>query len=179
MKRITNRPLNTQRLKTPVVGTAKIHWLIDLIQLSYVNISMNNSAEENNPEVFPGNKTGGIHCRKSLILPKKQTNKQTKKHNITQLKTKQNKNLQSQKIRSSFEAGGSGVCFQLQTEESFKQRSRVERFGSQPQTLKTCRRKFDAHWILSSFIFTDYLLKVSSIMRCWMVNTNLDLSVTF
>ena len=79
---------------------------MDLIQLSYVNISMNNSAEENNPEVFPGNKTGGIHCRKSLILPKKQTNKQTKKHNITQLKTKQNKNLQSQKIRSSFEAGG-------------------------------------------------------------------------
>ena len=106
MKRTTNRPLNTQRLKTPFVGTAKIHWLIDLIQLSYVNISMNNSAEENNPEVFPGNKTGGIHCRKSLILSKKQTNKQTKKHNITQLKTKQNKNLQSQKIRSSFEAGG-------------------------------------------------------------------------
>ena len=68
---------------------------------------MNNSAEENNPEVFPGNKTGGIHCCKSLISPKKQTNKQTKKkHNITQLKTKQNKNLQSQKIRSSFEAGG-------------------------------------------------------------------------
>ena len=92
MKRITNRPLNTRRLKTPVVGTAKIHWLIDLIQLSYVNISMNNSAEENNPEVFPGNKTGGIHCRKSLISPKKQTNKQTKKkpqHNTTQNKTKQ------------------------------------------------------------------------------------------
>ena len=89
------------------MGTAKIHWLIDLIKLSYVNISINNSAEENNPEVFPGNKTGGIHCRKSLISPKKQTNKQTnKKHNITQLKTKQNKNLQSQKIRSSFEAGG-------------------------------------------------------------------------
>ena len=41
---------------------------------------MNNSAEENNPEVFPGNKTGGIHCRKSLISPKKQTNKQTKKN---------------------------------------------------------------------------------------------------
>ena len=107
VKRTTNRLLNTLRLKTPVVGTAKIHWLIDLIQLSYVNISMNNSAEENNPEVFPGNKTGGIHCRKSLISPKKQTNKQTKKnHNITQLKTKQNKNLQSQKIRSSFGAGG-------------------------------------------------------------------------
>ena len=105
VKRTTNRLLNTLRLKTPVVGTAKIHWLIDLIQLSYVNISMNNSAEENNPEVFPGNKTGGIHCRKSLISPKnKQTNK--KNHNITQLKTKQNKNLQSQKIRSSFEAGG-------------------------------------------------------------------------
>ena len=40
---------------------------------------MNNSTEENNPEVFPGNKTGGIHCRKSLISPKKQTNKQTNK----------------------------------------------------------------------------------------------------
>ena len=25
---------------------------------------MNTSAEENNPEVFPGNKTGGIHCCK-------------------------------------------------------------------------------------------------------------------
>ena len=61
------------------MGTAKIHWLIDLIKLSYVNISINNSAEENNPEVFPGNKTGGIHCRKSLISPKKQTNKQTNK----------------------------------------------------------------------------------------------------
>ena len=93
VKRTTNRLLNTLRLKTPVVGTAKIHWLIDLIQLSYVNISMNNSAEENNPEVFPGNKTGGIHCRKSLISPKKQTNKQTNKkkpqHNTTQNKTKQ------------------------------------------------------------------------------------------
>ena len=90
VKRTTNRLLNTLRLKTPVVGTAKIHWLIDLIQLSYVNISMNNSAEENNPEVFPGNKTGGIHCRKSLISPKKQTNKQTKpQHNTTQNKTKQ------------------------------------------------------------------------------------------
>ena len=82
MKRITNRPLNTQRLKTTVVGTAKIHWLIDLIQLSYVNISMNNSAEENNPEVFPGNKTGGIHCRKSLIFTQK-TNKQTNKQKNT------------------------------------------------------------------------------------------------
>ena len=90
VKRTTNRLLNTLRLKTPVVGTAKIHWLIDLIQLSYVNISMNNSAEENNPEVFPGNKTGGIHCRKSLISPKKQTNKQKKpQHNTTQNKTKQ------------------------------------------------------------------------------------------
>ena len=51
---------------------------------------MNNSAEENNPEVFPGNKTGGIHCRKSLISPKKQTNKKKKpQHNTTQNKTKQ------------------------------------------------------------------------------------------
>ena len=87
MERTTNKLSNTQRLKTPVVGTAKIHWLIDIIQLSYVNISMNNSAEENNPEVFPGNKTGGIHCRKSLISLKKQTNKQTRE-------------------LSSFEAGG-------------------------------------------------------------------------
>ena len=49
---------------------------------------MNNSAERNNPEVFPGDRTGGIHCRKSLISP---SNKKRKKHNTTKNKTKQNK----------------------------------------------------------------------------------------
>ena len=66
---------------------------------------MNNSAERNNPEVFPGNRTGGIHCRKSLISS---SNKKRKKHNTTKNKTKQkkiNKNLQSQKMHSAFEAG--------------------------------------------------------------------------
>ena len=65
---------------------------------------MNNSAERNNPEVFPGNRTGGIHCHKSLISP---SNKKIKKHNTTKNKTKKklNKNLQSQKMYSAFEAG--------------------------------------------------------------------------
>ena len=58
---------------------AKIHWLIDLIQLPYVDI-LYNSAEKN-PEVFPGNKTSGIYCRKSLIS---HSNKKTK----TKTKTK-------------------------------------------------------------------------------------------
>ena len=48
---------------------------------------MNNSAERNNPEVYPGNRTGGIHCRKSLISP---SNKKRKKHNTTKNKTKLN-----------------------------------------------------------------------------------------
>ena len=73
---------------------------------------MNNSAERNNPEVFPGNRTGGIHCRKSLISP---SNKNRKK----QYNKKQNKNLQSQKMHSAFEAGDWEVCFQLQAEETF------------------------------------------------------------
>ena len=58
---------------------------------------MNNSAEKNNSEVFPGNKTVEIHCRKSLISP---SNKKKKKEkNTTHQKTKQklNKNLQSKK----------------------------------------------------------------------------------
>ena len=65
---------------------------------------MNNSAEKNNSEVFPGNKTGEIHCCKSLISP---SNKKKKKKNTTHQKPKQklNKNLQSQKICSVFEAG--------------------------------------------------------------------------
>ena len=41
---------------------------------------INTSADENNPRVFPINKTRGIHCSVSLISPpppkKKQTNKQ-------------------------------------------------------------------------------------------------------
>ena len=49
---------------------------------------MNNSAERNNPEVFPGNRTGGIHCRKSLISS---SNKKRKKHNTTKNKTKKKK----------------------------------------------------------------------------------------
>ena len=55
---------------------------------------MNNSAERNNPEVFPGNRTGGIHCRKSLISS---SNKKRKKHNTTKNKTK-NKNKQKPAI---------------------------------------------------------------------------------
>ena len=64
---------------------------------------MDNSAEKNNSEVFLGNKTGEIHCRKSLISP---SNKKKRKK-TTHQKTKQklNKNLQSQKICSVFEAG--------------------------------------------------------------------------
>ena len=79
---------------------------------------MNNSAEKNNSEVFPGNKTGEIHCRKSLISPSNK--KKKKKKNTTHQKTKQklNKNLQSQKICSVFEAGDWEVCFQLQAEET-------------------------------------------------------------
>ena len=48
---------------------------------------MDNSAEKNNSEVFLGNKTGEIHCRKSLISP---SNK--KKRKKTQHIKKQNKN---------------------------------------------------------------------------------------
>ena len=54
---------------------------------------MNNSAEKKNPEVFPENKIGGSHCRKSLISLNDQPN-------TTHQITKQNKNLQSQKMRS-------------------------------------------------------------------------------
>ena len=54
---------------------------------------MNNSAEKKNPEVFTENKIGGSHCRKSLISLNNQPN-------TTHQKTKQNKNLQSQKMRS-------------------------------------------------------------------------------
>ena len=46
---------------------------------------MNTSAENNNLEVFPGNKTGGIHSRKSLNSPNNE--KKGKKHNIKQKKT--------------------------------------------------------------------------------------------
>ena len=48
---------------------------------------MNNSAEKNNSEVFPGNKTGEIHCRKSLISPSNKK-KKGKKHNTSKNKTK-------------------------------------------------------------------------------------------
>ena len=48
---------------------------------------MNNSAEKNNSEVFPGNKTGEIHCRKSLISPSNKKKKE-KKHNTSKNKTK-------------------------------------------------------------------------------------------
>ena len=54
---------------------------------------MNNSAEKKNPEVFPENKIGGSHWRKSLISLNNQPN-------TTHQKTKQNKNLQSQNMRS-------------------------------------------------------------------------------
>ena len=69
---------------------------------------MNNSAERNNPEVFPGNRTGGIHCRKSLISS---SNKKRKKHNTTKNKTK---NKQKPAI----------------TKNAFSVRSRTERFVS-------------------------------------------------
>ena len=49
---------------------------------------MNNSAEKNNSEVFPGNKTGEIHCCKSLISP---SNKKKKRKKAQHIK-KQNKN---------------------------------------------------------------------------------------
>ena len=49
---------------------------------------MNNSAERNNPEVFPGNRTGGIHCRKSLISSSNKKKKKTQ-YNKKQNKTKQ------------------------------------------------------------------------------------------
>ena len=75
---------------------------------------MNTSAEENNPEVFPGNKTGGIHCRKQ----KKKT---------THPKAKQNQNLQSQKMHSAFEAGDWEVCFQLQAEESYVNKDQAKK----------------------------------------------------
>ena len=73
---------------------------------------MNNSAGGSNPEDFPGNKSGGIYCRKSFISP---SNKKRKKH-IT--KQKQNIDLQSQEMCSVFEAGDWEVCFQLQAEET-------------------------------------------------------------
>ena len=71
---------------------------------------MNTSAENNNLEVFPGNKTGGIHSRKSLISPNNE------KKEKTQHKTK--KNLQSQKMRSAFETGDWEVCLKFQAEET-------------------------------------------------------------
>ena len=87
---------------------------------------MNNSAEKNNSEVFPGNKTGEIHCRKSLISP---SNKKKKEKNTTHQKPKQklNKNLQSQKICSVFEAGDWEVCFQLQAEETSVNKDQVKK----------------------------------------------------
>ena len=48
---------------------------------------MNNSAEKKNPEVFPENKIGGSHWRKSLISLNNQPN-------TTHQKTKQNKTKQ-------------------------------------------------------------------------------------
>ena len=92
---------------------------------------MNNSAERNNPEVFPGNRTGGIYCRKSLISS---SNKKRKKHNTTkkQNKTKKNKqkpaitknafSVRSRRLRGLFPtASRRNLC---------KQRSGEQRFGS-------------------------------------------------
>ena len=83
---------------------------------------MNNSAEKKNPEVFPENKIGGSHWRKSLISLNNQPN-------TTHQKTKQklNKNLQSQKICSVFEAGDWEVCFQLQAEETSVNKDQVKK----------------------------------------------------
>ena len=60
---------------------------------------MNNFAEKKNAEVFPENKTGRCHCCKSLISL---SNQQNSTHQKT--KQKQNKNLQSQKVCSVFQA---------------------------------------------------------------------------
>ena len=91
---------------------------------------MNNSAEKNNSEVFPGNKTGEIHCRKSLISPSNKKEKE-KKHNTSKNKTKTKqkpaitKNLfsvWSRRLRGLFPiASRRNLC---------KQRSGKERFGS-------------------------------------------------
>ena len=50
---------------------------------------MDNSAEKNNSEVFLGNKTGEIHCRKSLISPSNKKKRKKTQHIKTKTKTKQ------------------------------------------------------------------------------------------
>ena len=51
---------------------------------------MNTSVEKNNPEVFPGNYTSGIHRHKSLISPSNQKKKENStKQNKNKTKTKQ------------------------------------------------------------------------------------------
>ena len=98
---------------------------------------MNNSAERNNPEVFPGNRTGGIHCRKSLISS---SNKKRKKHNTTknktQQKTKQNKTKNKQKpaiTKNAFSVRSRrlrGLFPTASRRNLCKQRSGEQRFGS-------------------------------------------------
>ena len=92
---------------------------------------MNNSAERNNPEVFPGNRTGGIHCRKSLISS---SNKKRKKHNTTKNKTKQKKNKQKPAItKNAFSVRSRrlrGLFPTASRRNLCKQRSGEQRFGS-------------------------------------------------
>ena len=88
------------------MGTAKIHWLTELIQLSYVNVEMKNSAEENNPWGFPGNKTGGTHyCKSFISLPPKKEKTQHKTKQKLAI-TKNVFSVRSRRLRS----------FQLQAE---------------------------------------------------------------
>ena len=82
-------------------------------------------------------------------------------------------------MHSAFEAGDWEVCFQLQAEETFVNKDQANKDLDRSLKIWEHKRKFDAHSILSDFAFVDCLLKVFSIMRCWMVNTILDFSVTF
>ena len=72
-------------------------------------------------------------------------------------------------------AGDWEVCFQLQAKENSVNKDH----GMTMQFENISMRKFDAHRILSCFVFVDCLLKVFIITQCWKVTTILDLSVTF
>ena len=136
---------------------------------------MNNSAEKDNPEVFPENKTGGIHCYKSLISPSNKKKKKNTTHQKTKQKLAITKNaciVRSSRLRGLFLiASRRNLC-----KKKIRQR-KVWIIASKFEI--TGRQKCDADRILSSFVFVDCLLKVFSIMRPWMVHTILNLSATF
>ena len=91
---------------------------------------MNNSAEKNNSEVFPGNKTGEIHCRKSLISPSNKKKKE-KKHNTSKTKTKTKQKPAITKNLFSVWSRGLRGLFPIASRRNLcKQRSGEERFGS-------------------------------------------------